>query len=31
MTLDSLGLARIDLIKLDVEGMELEALEGAAA
>jgi FkbM family methyltransferase len=31
MTLDSLGLARIDLIKIDVEGMELEALEGAAA
>jgi FkbM family methyltransferase len=29
LTIDSLGLARIDLIKLDVEGMELEALAGA--
>jgi FkbM family methyltransferase len=28
VTIDSLGLARIDLIKIDVEGMELEALEG---
>jgi FkbM family methyltransferase len=31
VTLDSLGLARIDLIKIDVEGMELEAIEGAEA
>ena len=29
VTVDSLGLARIDLIKIDVEGMELEAIEGA--
>ncbi len=28
VTIDSLGFARIDLIKIDVEGMELEALEG---
>jgi FkbM family methyltransferase len=28
-TIDGMGLARIDLIKLDVEGMELEALAGA--
>jgi FkbM family methyltransferase len=27
--LDALGLARVDLIKIDVEGMELDALEGA--
>jgi FkbM family methyltransferase len=27
--LDSLGLSRVDLIKIDVEGMELETLEGA--
>jgi FkbM family methyltransferase len=31
ITLDSLALARIDLIKVDVEGMELEVIEGAAA
>ena len=30
-TIDALGLARIDLIKIDVEGMELEAIEGAEA
>ncbi len=30
LTLDEFGLSRVDFIKLDVEGMELEALEGAA-
>jgi FkbM family methyltransferase len=29
-TIDALGFARIDLLKLDVEGMEIEALRGAA-
>jgi FkbM family methyltransferase len=29
-TIDSLALERVDLIKLDVEGMELEALEGSS-
>ncbi len=29
MTLDTLNLPRVDLIKIDVEGMEMEALEGA--
>ena len=29
LTIDSLQLARIDLLKIDVEGMELEVLEGA--
>lgn len=28
--LDALGLARVDFIKIDVEGMELEVLEGAS-
>jgi FkbM family methyltransferase len=31
LPLDDFNLPRCDLIKLDVEGMELEALEGAAA
>jgi FkbM family methyltransferase len=30
ISLDSLNLSRIDLIKIDVEGMELDVLEGAA-
>jgi FkbM family methyltransferase len=29
MTLDSLGVRRVDLLKIDVEGMEIEALAGA--
>ena len=31
LRLDSLGLARLDLVKIDVEGMELEVLRGSAA
>lgn len=30
LTIDSFGLAPLDLIKIDVEGMELEVLAGAA-
>ena len=29
ITIDSLGLERLDLLKLDLEGMEIEALKGA--
>lgn len=29
MTIDGLGLSRLDFIKLDIEGMEIEALSGA--
>ena len=29
MTLDELGLPRVDFIKIDIEGMEMEALSGA--
>ena len=31
VAIDALALPRIDLIKIDVEGMELDAIEGAAA
>ena len=31
MTIDGLGLQRLDFLKIDVEGMELEALEGSQA
>ncbi len=30
MTIDSLALPRVDVVKIDVEGMELDVLEGAA-
>lgn len=30
ITIDGLGLKRLDLMKIDVEGMEVEALQGAA-
>jgi FkbM family methyltransferase len=29
LTIDEFGLARVDFIKIDIEGMEIEALEGA--
>ncbi len=31
LTIDSLGLSRLDFLKIDVEGMELEVLQGASA
>jgi FkbM family methyltransferase len=30
LKLDEFGLARVDMIKIDIEGMELEAIEGAS-
>jgi FkbM family methyltransferase len=31
MAIDSMGLSRLDLVKIDIEGMEIEALQGARA